>query len=148
MTKLRHGGFMIAKIHQLAGRIFTRKLKAYNVDEINTAQGRIMFVLWRNEGISIQELAELTSLGKSTLTSMLDRLEEAGYISRVPSGEDRRKVLVYTTEKDNELMGSYERIVGEMTDIFYKDFTDEDIEKCEDYLRRIFFNLTEHKRKG
>lgn len=39
-------------------------------------------------------------MGKSTLTSMLDRLEASGYVRRVPSPEDRRVVLIERTEKD------------------------------------------------
>ena len=75
MRHQRQGGFLIAKIHQVAGRIFTRKLKEHNIDEINPAQGRIMFVLWRHDGISINELAKRSSLGKSTLTSSVSRTE-------------------------------------------------------------------------
>jgi len=106
MKTQREGGFLIAKIHQIAGRIFTQKLKDYNI-EINPAQGRIMFMLWRNEGISINELAEKTSLGKSTLTSMLDRLEAAGFIKRVPSRIDRRKIIIERTEKDRSFQDLY-----------------------------------------
>ena len=87
MKTQRQGGFLIARIHQLAGRIFTRKLKEYNI-EINPAQGRMMFVLWREGEIPINELAKKTSLGKSTLTSMLDRLEASGFI---PLQESQRQ---------------------------------------------------------
>ena len=92
-------GFLMAKIHQLGGRIFNRKLSEHHI-EINKAQGRIMFVLWQADGIPIARLARETSLGKSTLTSMLDRLEESGYISRQPSPSDRRQILIYRTQKD------------------------------------------------
>ena len=83
----------MAKIRQVGGRISERILKQYNI-EINSAQGRIMFVLWQNDGISINELAKKTHLKKSTLTSMLDRLEKMGYIKRQRSKKDRRKILI------------------------------------------------------
>ena len=50
MKHQREGGFLMAKIHQTAGRIFTRLLKEHGISEINPAQGRIMFVLWREDG--------------------------------------------------------------------------------------------------
>src|SRR6266571_2376075 len=56
MKPPREGGFLISRIHQLSGRILARKLKQYEVDEINPAQGRILFALWREDNISIQEL--------------------------------------------------------------------------------------------
>lgn len=147
MKSQREGGFLIAKIHQIAGRIFARKLKDYNI-EINPAQGRIMFVLWRNKGISINELAKKTSLGKSTLTSMLDRLEAAGFIIRVPSRKDRRKIIIERTEKDRSFQDLYVQVSQDMTKLFYMDFSDDEIDKFENYLRRIFNNLVEYEKKS
>ena len=138
------GGFLIAKIHQLAGRIFTRKLKEYGI-EINPAQGRIMFVLWRNDNISINELAKQTSLGKSTLTSMLDRLEETGYIMRVPSKEDRRKIKIKRTKKDKAFQDLYVQVSQNMNDLYLQGFSESEIRQFEEYLRRIFDNLTKYE---
>jgi len=141
MKTQREGGFLIAKIHQLSGRIFARMLKEYEV-EINPAQGRIMFVLWKNDEIPISELAKKTSLEKSTLTSMLDRLEEAGYVARVPSQQDRRKILIRRTAKDKAWQKVYVQVSQEMTKLFYRGFSEKEIDEFEHYLRRIFGNLT------
>jgi len=146
MKNQHEGGFLIAKIHQIAGRIFARKLKDYNI-EINPAQGRIMFVLWGNEGLSINHLAQKTSLGKSTLTSMLDRLEAAGFIKRIPSSKDRRKIIIERTEKDRSFQELYVQVSKDMTKLFYLDFSENEIDKFESYLRRIFNNLVEEERK-
>jgi DNA-binding MarR family transcriptional regulator len=140
MRRKRQGGFLIAQIHQLAGRIFARKLREYQV-EINPAQGRIMFVLWRNDGIPISELAKETSLGKSTLTSMLDRLEESGYVARVRSQKDRREVLIKRTEKDEAWQEVYIQVSREMSELFYDGFSESEIDEFEENLRRILDNL-------
>ncbi len=145
MDKIRQGGFLISKIHQLSGRLFAKKLKAWKVEEINPAQGRILFFLWQHDGISIQEVSRMTSLEKSTLTSMLDRLEASGHIRRVPSREDRRKILIEVTDKDTSLKASYERAIHEMSEIIYKDFTEREKDIFESYLHRIYTNLSSHK---
>lgn len=134
------GGFLISRIHQLSGRIFARKLRDHKV-EINPAQGRIMFVLWREDGIPISELARRTSLEKSTLTSMLDRLEEAGYLRRVRSKKDRRQILVYRTPKDEAWQGEYVRVSQDMAGVFYDGFSEDEIQEFESYLERILDNL-------
>lgn len=141
MKPTREGGFLIAKIHQLAGRIFAQKLKEHQI-EINPSQGRILFVLWQHDGIPINELAHKTSLGKSTLTSMLDRLEDAGYVRRVPSRKDRRKILIERTEKDRALQGLYNQVSQEMIELFYNGFSEREIDVFEQLLHRIFANLT------
>ena len=119
-------------------------LKDFNV-EINPAQGRIMFVLWHNDGIPIIELAKKTSLKKSTLTSMLDRLEDQGYLTRVPSKSDRRKILIRRTEKDKAFQQLYLKVSEEMIRVYYQGFSQKEIEQYEDYLSRIFKNVTEYE---
>lgn len=141
MRSLRQGGFLIAKIHQASGRIFARMLKEANID-LNPAQGRIIFALWRGDMIPINELAERTQLSMSTLTSMLDRLEESGHIAREPSEEDRRVILIRLTEKNRSLQDRYLRVSREMTSLFYEGFTPEEIDEFEGYLERILENLT------
>lgn len=144
MKELRNGGFTITKIHQLAGRIFSRLMKKYNLTEINPAQGRILFVLWENDEIPINTLSKKTMLEKSTLTSMLDRLEKDGFLTRTHSKEDRRQIIIKRTEKDKSFQKQYLEISEEMNNLFYKDFNDEDIDKFENYLQRVFSNLLEY----
>jgi DNA-binding MarR family transcriptional regulator len=139
--KLRRGGYLIAKVHQTSGRLFSKILRENDI-EFNPAQGRILFALWEGDGIPIQELARRTQLGKSTLTSMLDRLEGSGYIRRRPSSKDRRSVLVELTEKDAQLRSKYARVSKDMTDLFYRGFSPEEIEEFEGYLERILVNIT------
>ncbi|WP_238884031.1 MarR family winged helix-turn-helix transcriptional regulator [Clostridium sp. YIM B02551] len=141
MITKKQGGFLISKIHQLSGRIFTKKLKNYDFYDINSAQGRIIFVLWQNDGISIQELAKKTALEKSTLTRMLERLEGSGYINRIPSKDDRRKIIVTLTNKNEKLKDYYEQVSNEMLNLFYKGFTEQDIDIFEAYLTKIYSNL-------
>jgi DNA-binding MarR family transcriptional regulator len=140
----RRGGFLVSKIHRLSGRIFTRMLKEYEI-EINPAQGRILFVLWREDGIPIRELAKRTSLGKSTLTSMLDRLEQTGHIVRERSETDRRVILVRRTEKDRAAQAAYERVSAAMTEVYYRGLSGTEIERFERVLERILANLTAYE---
>jgi len=142
MKEQRQAGFLMAKIRQVSGRIFERTLKQYNI-EINSAQGRIMFALWQNDGISINELAKKTQLKKSTLTSMLDRLEKMGYVRRQRSKKDRRKILIRRTEKDRTMEKKYVEVSEEMTRLFYKGFSKNQIDRFEKDLGRILNNLTE-----
>jgi DNA-binding MarR family transcriptional regulator len=145
MTKLREGGMLVAKIHQVAGRIFARKLREYGISEINPAQGRILFVLWENDGIPIRDLSEKTMLEKSTLTSMLDRLEEMGYIARIPSKEDRREILIRRTEKDKAFQERYYAVSEDMTELFYRGLPEEEIDLLESDLGKILGNLVSYE---
>ena len=143
MPVIRSGGYLISKIHQLSERIFARKLKAYNIHEINPAQGRILFALWQEDNISIQQLSKKTALSKSTLTRMLDRLEVTGHIQRVFPEDDRRMVLIQLTEENRKMKTSYEEVSIDMTKLFYEGFSDEEVTEFENYLKRIYKNLSD-----
>lgn len=60
------------------------------MEEFNEAQGRILYVLWNEEGIAIIELSRKTGLAKTSLTSMLGRMENTNLIRRVPGKADKR----------------------------------------------------------
>lgn len=102
-------GFLITQIKQIGGRVFEKILQKENIREFNGAQGKILYVLWQHDHISIIELSRLTGLANTTLTSMLDRMEEAELLRRLPDPRDRRKNLIALTERAKRLKESYDR---------------------------------------
>jgi len=143
---MRKGGFIVAKIHQLSGRMIAYKFKRRSL-KINHAQGRILFCLWRYAGASMHELAAALSLDISTLSLMLDRLEEKGLVRRVPSVTDKRKTLVFATDSQAELREHYEQVIGEMQEVFYRGFSEAEIDLAEAFLERIYHNLSSMDKK-
>jgi len=147
MMSQRAGGFLITQIHHLGRRVFTELLKQNEID-IGPGQGRILFALWQKDGVPINDLVERTLLRKSTLSELLDNLEKAGYIQREQSDEDRRKILIKLTERTQKLQKVYINLSVEMTKLFYKGFTEDEINDFETMLRRILDNLIPHDSEG
>lgn len=58
----------------------------------------LLRALERLGNVPVGELARHVSLSHATVTGVLDRLEKRGLVQRVRSEEDKRKVLVSTTE--------------------------------------------------
>ena len=131
------GGFLITRIKQVGGRVFDRILFQKKIDVFNGAQGRILYVLWQDNGVPISELSRQTGLATTTLTSMLDRMETADLIYRDRGDKDRRKIRIYLTEKAKGLEEDYNSVSEEMSRIYYKGFSDQEIEQLESYLERI-----------
>jgi len=137
----KQGGFLMSQIRHLSGRTWEKMLKDSGVDVFNGAQGRILYVLWEHGQLTISEIGKLTSLAKTTLTSMLDRMEAGGLIKRVPDRFNRRQIFILITEKARGYRGKYDELSERMNDIFYAGFDDEEIANFEDKLRRIINNL-------
>ncbi|GFI37096.1 HTH-type transcriptional regulator MhqR [Lachnospiraceae bacterium] len=138
------GGNIISQIKRLSDRIFERILAMQNIDAFNGAQGRILYVLWQQEHISLRELADRTGLAATTLTSMVDRMETAGLLCRIPDKSDRRRTLLALTDAARELERDYMEVSGRMTEIFYAGFSEEEVIQCEKMLGRIHENLKQH----
>lgn len=136
-------GFMISQIKQIGGRVFEKILAEKQIDAFNGAQGKILYVLWQKDHISIAELSAQVGLAKTTLTSMLDRMEDSGLIERVPDANDRRKCILILTERARNLQGKYEQVSQEMNDIYFQGFREEEIKEFEQYLRRVLNNIKE-----
>ena len=137
------GGFLMTQIKQVGGRIFEKLLAGAGVEAFNGAQGRILYVLWQNDNIPIIDLSRKTGLAKTTLTGMLDRMEEAKLITRVFDQADRRQIRIVLTETAKALSDEYENVSEQMNEVYYAGFTEEEITLFENTLRRVLTNLQE-----
>ncbi|MCL2638940.1 MAG: MarR family transcriptional regulator [Oscillospiraceae bacterium] len=146
MISKTNGGFLISKIKQIQGRVFEKLLSEHGIDQFNGAQGRILFVLWNTDNIPISELSGKTGLAKTTLTSMLDRLEASGHIKRQFIQADRRKIIIKLTETARTLKSQYDDVSSRMSEFFYEGFDDDEIIAFEKNLSRILNNLTKKEK--
>lgn len=140
------GGFLITQIKQIQGRVFEKMLVDAGIQEFNGAQGRILYVLWNEDNLPIVELSRRTGLAKTTLTSMLDRLEGSGFVNREFDKNDRRKIRIVLTYKAHQLRDRYNNVSDRMNEVFYRNFTEEEITEFEQKLRCIIKNLSEVER--
>lgn len=146
MVQKTEGGFLMSQIKQVGSRIFAKLLSNAGIDAFNGAQGRILYVLWETENIPIVELSQKTGLAKTTLTSMLDRMEEAGLVMRTFDKADRRKIRIALTEDARKLNDEYEKVSSQMNEIYYEGFTDAEIAAFEKTLHKVMENLNEKEK--
>jgi mobile rSAM pair MarR family regulator len=136
-----NGGFQISKIKQLGDRVFEKILTAQGIEAFNGAQGRILYVLWQEDGVPIKTIAERCGLAITSLTTMLERMEKSGLIIRQQDSGDKRKTLIFLTDKAKALKEDYDAVSDRMSAIFYQGFTEEEIRNFEEHLERIRLNL-------
>ena len=100
---------------------------AANLMGINRTDARAIDVLHQHGRVTAGELARELRLSTGAVTSVIDRLERAGYARRVADPDDRRRVLIEVTptvlEGAQELYGSWEDVIP-----LYADYTDRDLE--------------------
>ncbi|MBO7638501.1 MAG: MarR family transcriptional regulator [Treponema sp.] len=143
MVKKTRGGTLLSQVHQVCARVWNKILRENNMADLEGARGRIIFALWGKDGVPIKQLCEKTSLDKSTLTGIIDRLERDGYIERNQSPYDKRSSLISLTGKEKEFEQSIKRVSNQMNKVYYKGFSDNEIIQFEDMLQRILDNCKE-----
>ena len=139
-----NGGFLITRIKQVTGRLLERTLAERGIDAFNGAQGRILYVLWQQDGVPISELSRQTGLATTTLTSMLDRMEMAGLVRRDRDSRDRRKVRIVLTNEARGMREDFDAVSSQMNAYLYEGFTDAEVEQLEGYLQRVLANAEQH----
>ena len=63
----------------------------------------VFLVLWEKDGVSVSEIGSRLMLDNGTLSPMLKKMEQAGYIERKRSSDDDRVVIVSLTKKGRDL---------------------------------------------
>lgn len=141
-----NGGFYISQIKQLQDRIFERLLSENGLD-ISGGQGRILFVLWKADNLTISEISTQTSLAKNTVSIVIDGMIAKGIVTRETNPANRRQVIISLTEAAKKMQEKYAKISEEMVSLFYAGFSEEEILIFENYLFRILNTLKEAERK-
>jgi DNA-binding MarR family transcriptional regulator len=88
--------FLLAKAYQKAHALFKQRLAPYG---LTTMQHLVLEGLWHAEGQTAAELGKLLVLDKATLSGVLERLSEAGWIDKRPDPGDRRVVRLYPARR-------------------------------------------------
>ncbi len=105
---------------------------------VNNTDLRCLEMLIGAEGeVTPRTLADHLGLTTGSVTTMLDRLERAGYIARSPHPEDRRKVVVVTTdEARRRALEMVMPLVDDSVTEVIRHFTDAELDVVERFATR------------
>jgi len=131
-------GFLIHDVSRLRRTAYDQRFKPFN---ITRAQWWVLANLSRRncDGISQIELARLLEVGKVTLGGLIDRLEESGFVIRVPDKQDRRSKRIMRSPEGKALCDRME--------VFAHSVSKEIMSGISNEEHRLFINvLTKMKR--
>jgi len=92
-----HGISRVARLHRATAGRLLRGAGLYPGQEI------VLMLLWDTGAVRQSELIKALEVDPSTVTKMLQRLEQAGHVRRRPDPRDGRAVLVEATDKSSGL---------------------------------------------
>lgn len=136
------GGFYITQIKQLQDRIFERLLVESGL-EVSSGQGRILFVLWKKDSLTVGEISKQTSLAKNTISITVDGMVNKGILKREINPNNRRETIISLTDSAKMMRDQYSEVSDKMNQLFYTGFSEEEQKQFEGYLARIRDTLVE-----
>lgn len=142
-----NSGFYIGRIKQVNTRLLNKFLAQKNITAFNGEQGRILHVLWENDGISNRELSKKSGLAMSSLTTMFERMEEKNLLIRKFCPSDKRKSLIFLTDYAKSLKSEYDEISDKMTEISFEGISDEERLAFETTLEKVLYNFERAEQK-
>jgi DNA-binding MarR family transcriptional regulator len=104
-------------------------------------QPRLLHALWEREGRTHSELAERLHVQPATITKMLQRMQEAGFVQRRRDTEDQRVSRVYLTAAGREIQERVREVWRQLEDEALAEFTPEDRTLLRRFLTQIRDNL-------
>lgn len=94
---------------------------------VSPAEGHLLTYLRGYTPAAVGELVRVFGIKQSTLTSMLDRLEEAGFIRREINRDDRRSFLIHISDTGLELAERLNKCLETLEDEIRKRVSSRDV---------------------
>ena len=109
--------------------------------EITIEQWSVLYHLWKQDGMSQQELCNRTFRDKPSITRLIDNLEKQKLVKRMPSKEDRRINLVCLTESAKLLQDKTIELANQTMDEALVGVGKNEIEIVKQVFQKVYDNL-------
>ena len=107
-------GFLIHDSARLLRKRFEVRGATYG---LSAAQWRLMVRLVKEEGVAQARLAELLEIEPISVSRLLDRMEEGGWVERRQDANDRRVRMIFPTDKSRAAFADIKSVAGEVYEI-------------------------------
>src|SRR5277367_5045439 len=95
-------GVLLPLLYQIYSLEMQGALREAGFEDINPGAANV-FTFLTSKGATVSELANLSHVGKQTMTQTVEQLERSGYVERRPNPHDRRSQLVYLTTRGKRI---------------------------------------------
>jgi DNA-binding MarR family transcriptional regulator len=111
--------------------------------DIPRGQAMVLCTVVKQDGMTQSEIAEQLSVQGATVTTMLQKLEEAGLVRRERDPDDNRLVRVYLTETGREKEQSINTQFAQMQELMFKGISEAERALLRQWLLQIMKNIGE-----
>ena len=137
-------GFEIRRLDHMLGRNMQAHVRAAGIDEVTLMHGWIIRYLYTNQDKDVfqKDIEQYFSIGRSTVTNIIQLMERKGYIARESVEHDARLKKVVLTEKGIRNQEMLEDLVESLDTRLVDGITDEELYVFYSVIEKLKRNLT------
>lgn len=132
--------FVTGKASTAIARRLQKKFNNANLN-ITIEQWSVLYHLWKQDGISQQDLCNATFRDKPSITRLVDNLEKLDLVKRVASDSDRRINKIYVTKHSMKLQEQTMELAEETLNEALESVPADKIDVCKEVLQVVYDNL-------
>ena len=133
-------GFLLSRATWAMNNAVNRMLRENGHADISVAYFAVLQSLWENDRLSITDLGEKAQLEKSTMTSLIDRMEGAGLVKREDHPTDRRAYKICLTPRGKDLEQKLDEVVARAYRHLTRGIPEADLETSTKVCKRLIQN--------
>jgi DNA-binding MarR family transcriptional regulator len=133
--------FITGKASTAIARRLQKNFKSANID-ITIEQWSVLYHLWKEDGLSQQQLCDATFRDKPSITRLVDNLEKLKLVKRIADKDDRRKNLIYLTKEAEVLEEKTVEVANKTLIESLEGVSNVNIEIAKMVLQKVYDNLT------
>ena len=125
-----------SRLREVGNAFILAELEKVGLTDIAPSHGDVLGQLLLCDSKNMSELALHAHRTKSTVTTLVTKLERNGYVERIPDPRDSRGVKVRLTDKGKELRPAFEAISDGLTELISRNLTEQEAEELERLLAK------------
>ncbi|MCB2186245.1 MAG: MarR family transcriptional regulator [Deltaproteobacteria bacterium] len=132
---------LIGSVRARAHELISRELERRGHGRLAPSHGAILVLLYKQGPLPMGALAQAIDRRKNTVTSLVGKLEAAGYVRRQPSPEDQRVSLVALTEQGEAFRADFDAVSEKLLRTIWGDMPPSQREALVAGLEQLLANL-------
>ena len=132
---------LISKINDKMRQFITEELSKNGVNDLVSAHGSIILALNHNEDVKLLDLAKKTGRSPQTMTTLVRKLENEGYVQIRKADHDKREKIVSLTSKGKDFIPVMNSISLDLLKKQYKGLNDKEQFVLRELLQKVLHNF-------
>jgi DNA-binding MarR family transcriptional regulator len=132
---------LISSIRERANSLVIRELEEANVRGIVPSHGAILMALYEKKSMTMKEIADTIRRTQPTVTVLVEKLLNGGYVEKMKSAGDGRTTRIMLTKKGEEFRPVFSNVSTKLNKRMHKGLSDSETRLLTELLERVLGNV-------